>query len=410
MKLLCVHPSFPGQFKHLVPTLLERGDQIWAIRKPQPARTSGHPNLVVRNYAFSRGNGHDTHPLVVETESKVLRAEAAAREAVVLQQQGLTPDLILGHPGWGDMLFLADVWPNTPQLHYVEFFHGVPGTDHDIDDAHATPQTLQERARTRMKNANLLLSLNQMTWGMSPTQFQRSVLPAWAQTRTSVIHDGINTDWLTADHQAQLSLPNGRVLKAGDPVITFVNRTYEPYRGIHVFLQALINVQRQHPSAQAVLVGADTPQVSYGAHRRDSRGWLTALKEEHGGQLDWSRIHCLGMVPHQTLRQVYRVSQAHVYLTYPFVLSWSLLEAMSCGCLVIGSDTAPVQEVIQHGLNGLLVPFQDADLLAQRIVKALNEPQKMSSFRTQARLSSLRYSLANCLQQQVALIDSLAAS
>jgi glycosyltransferase involved in cell wall biosynthesis len=410
MKLLIIHPSFPGQFKHLVPKLLERGDQIWAIRKPQPASKSAHRNLVIRDYSFSRGNGQDTHPLVLETESKVIRAEATAREAIALKQQGLNPDLILGHPGWGDMLFLADIWPKAPQMHYVEFFYGVPGTDNDINDTYATSQTLQERARTRMKNANLLLNLNQMTWGITPTQFQRSVLPVWAQARTSVIHDGINTDWLTPDRDAQLKLPKGRILKAGDPVITFVNRTYEPYRGIHVFLQALIKVQREHSSAQAVLVGADTPHVSYGAHRSDDRGWLRALEEEHGGELDWSRIHCLGMVPHQTLRQVYRVSQAHVYLTYPFVLSWSLLEAMSCGCLVIGSDTAPVQEVIRHGHNGLLAPFHDTNLLAQTIIKALNESQKMAGLRAQARSSSLRFSLPNSLKQQLALIDSIATS
>jgi glycosyltransferase involved in cell wall biosynthesis len=409
MKLLCIHPNFPGQFKHLLPRLLERGDYLWAIHKAGGSALQ-HPHLELRPYALQRGNGRDTFPLVLETESKVLRGQAAAAQAEQLLREGLVPDLILGHPGWGDMLFLADVWPQVPQLHYLEFFHGVPGTDNDIADRYATEQTLQERQRTRMKNANLLLNLNQMAWGLSPTQFQRSVLPAWAQARTSVIHDGINTGWLTPDPQAQLPLPNGTLLGAGDPVITFVNRTFEPYRGIHVFLEALALVQQRHASAHAVLVGADTPQVSYGAHRSDGRGWLTALREELGDQLDWTRIHTLGQVPHSTLRQIYQVSAAHVYLTYPFVLSWSLLEAMSCGCLVIGSATAPVQEVIRHGHNGLMVPFQDAGALAHSLLKALNQPQRMAPLRQQARLDSLAYALPRCLQQQLALIDSLASA
>ena len=410
MKLLLVHPNFPGQFEHLVPALLARGDELWAIRKPWNHSSSEHKNLKVLTYQIQRGNGQDTHPLALETESKVIRGEAAAHEAQRLQQSGTTPDLILGHPGWGDMLFLTDVWPQVPQLHYLEFFHGVPGTDNDIADRHATPQTLHERQRTRMKNANLLLNLNQMTQGLTPTHFQRSVLPAWAQAKTRVIHDGINTEWLTPDPTAQLALANGSVLRAGDPVITFVNRTFEPYRGIHVFLEALALVQRQHPNAQALLVGADTPQVSYGAHRRDGRGWLTALRQELGDQLDWSRIHCVGTVAHTTLRQIYRVSAAHIYLTYPFVLSWSLLEALSCGCLVIGSGTAPVQEVIQHGHNGLLVPFQDAQQLAETMLQALRHPQLMDPLRCQARLSVQPYALPRCLEQQLALIDSIASA
>ena len=411
MRLLLVHPSFPGQFKHLAPALLARGDELWAIRKPsKQSISSTSKNLSVLTYKIQRGNGRDTHPLALETESKVIRGDAAAQQAQCLKQRGLTPDLIAGHPGWGDMLFLSDVWPQVPQLHYLEFFHGVPGTDNDITDRYATEQTLNERARIRMKNANLLLNLNQMSQGLSPTDFQRSVLPAWAQAKTSVIHDGINTQWLTPDATAQLNLPNGTVLRAGDPVITFVNRTFEPYRGIHVFLEALALVQHQHPKAQAVLVGNDTPQVSYGAHRNDGKGWLTALREELGDQLDWSRIHCLGTVAHKTLRQIYRVSAAHIYLTYPFVLSWSLLEALSCGCLVIGSATAPVQEVIQHGHNGLLVPFQDARQLAKTMLQALLKPQLMEPLRLQARHSMEPYALPRCLKQQLALIDSLASA
>jgi glycosyltransferase involved in cell wall biosynthesis len=201
------------------------------------------------------------------------------------------------------------------------------------------------------------------------------------------------------------------VLRPGDPVITFINRTFEPYRGVHVFLEALAQLQALHPTAQAVLVGADTPKVSYGAHRSDGRGWLTVLREQLGDRLDWRRIHLLGKVPHEVLREVYRVSAAHVYLSYPFVLSWSLLEAMSCGATVVGSATAPVQELIQHGKTGLLVPFGDAEALARTLLAALQQPAALAPVRQRARQHiQAHYALSACLQRQLQLVDAVAGS
>lgn len=408
MRLLLIHQGFPGQFGPLLPRLREQGHQLHTICPAKIAQRL--PEAVeALPYAVSRGNGANTHPLALETETKVLRGEAVATVAATLQGRGYQPDLILGHPGWGEMLFLGDVWPAVPQLHYVEFFHGVPGTDNDLLDRYATPQTWEEKARSRMKNANSLLNLNQMAWGVSPTRFQHSLLPSWAQARTSIIHDGIDTGWLCPDPEACLSLPSGLVLRAGDPVITFINRTFEPYRGIHVLLEALVQLQRAHPLAQVLLVGKDTPNVSYGAQRGDGRGWLTALREDLSNRLDWQRIHPLGLISHTTLRQVYRISAAHVYLTYPFVLSWSLLEAMSCGCMVIGSDTAPVRELVRHGDNGLLVPFGDPEPLAHTLLKALREPEALLSLRQQARADVvMRYNRVHCQAQWLATLDMAA--
>jgi glycosyltransferase involved in cell wall biosynthesis len=408
MKVLIVHPNFPGQFKHLIRKLIERGDKLWVIHR-QKSREFRYPGVDCHSYQIKRGNGQDTFPLVLETESKVLRGEAAAMQAQKLRKDGLIPNIIVGHPGWGDMLFMADVWPEVPQVHYLEFFYGQPGSDNDIADVFATKQTLHERQRTRMKNANLLLNLNQMSWGMCPTQFQRDIFPDWAKRKSSVIHDGIDTEWLTADYSAAAKLANGVVLRAGDPVITFINRTFEPYRGIHVFLEALHLVQARHPTAHCIMVGEDTPSVSYGASRQDGIGWLSFLKRELGSRLDWSRIHCTGTVTHTALRQIYRVSSAHVYLTYPFVLSWSLLEAMSCSCLVIGSDTEPVREVLSHGSNGLLVPFQDAELLSHYITEALLNPGKLMYLRQNARKTAQSYALPICLERQLALLDTVAS-
>jgi glycosyltransferase involved in cell wall biosynthesis len=407
MRILFAHQHFPAQFKHLVPRLLDRGDQIWALRQSGSKQINNHTNLRINPYKLSRCNGVDTHPLLLETESKVIRGMAAATQAIRLHDQGLTPDLIVGHPGWGEMLFLSDIWPQVPQLHYLEFFYGVPGTDHDIDDIHAKSSMFAEQAKLRLKNANLLLSLHQMSQGISPTFFQRSLFPEWAQNRCRVIHDGIDLDWLLPKNSAQLVLPTGQKLRAGDPVVTFINRTFEPYRGIHIFLDALVRIQKLHSAAQVILVGEDTPQVSYGSHRKDQVGWLTYLRKQHADELDWNRIHCLGTIPHSLLKTVYQVSAVHVYFTYPFVLSWSMLEAMACGCLVVGSATQPVEEVIHHGDNGFLVPFHDSKELAAITLKALHHPQSMVSIRRKARKSMSAYGLPRCLEQQIKLIDEL---
>ena len=418
MKVLLIHQGFPGQFSHLVTTLIARNDEVWAISTPREKKDIPL-GVHYLPYKLRRGNGHDTFPLASELETKIIRGESVARLASKLKEGIITgsqwiPDIIIGHPGWGEMMFLGDVWQDVPQIHYVEFFHGVPGTDNDISDRFAAMQTWEEKARARIKNTHLLSNLNQMQVGLCPTRFQRSLLPAWAQAQTRVIHDGIDTEWLSPDFSSEVRIaknsnhPDGLVLRHGDPIITFVNRTFEPYRGVHVFLEALTHVQARHPTAQTILVGADTPKVSYGARRSDHRGWLTALREEIGDRLDWNRIHHLGQIPHKMLRKVYQVSQAHVYLTYPFVVSWSLLEAMSCGALVIGSKTSPVQEIIENETNGLLVPFGDTNALAEALLRALRQPEDMLKIRNRARQHiKNNYRLQDCLQKQLELIDSV---
>lgn len=402
-----VHQSFPGQFKHLITPLLRRGDAI-TVLSPKD-RPKGCPEgLTWATYRWTRGSTQGIHPWAADMETKVIRGEALALKALELKKQGYQPDLIMGHPGWGEMLFLGDVWPQAPQLQYLEFFFGVPGTDTDFADTYAPERTLQHLGILRTRNAPLLVGMEAMTRGLTPTQFQRSVLPQWAQLKTEVIHEGVDTTWLHPDRGAALKV--GRtVFRAGDPIITFINRTFEPYRGVHVFLQALAIAQKQHPGLQALLVGQDTPDVSYGAQRRDGRGWLTALKEELGNHLDWNRIHCLGQVKHKILRVIYQISAGHVYLSYPFVLSWSVIEAMSCGCLVIGSNTEPVREVIRDEQTGLLVHFDDVNALAAKMLRATKQGAQEARVRREAREHAIEiYERSICIKKQIDLICRMA--
>lgn len=408
MRVLLIHKGFPGQFKHLFLKLQQRGHEISVISKPKP-KTLIPKGIAYTQYSIKKGNSPDVNKFCREFETKIIRGEAVAKCADKLKSTGYYPDLILGHPGWGEMLFLRDIWPRCPQIHYLEFFYGVPGTDNDFEESMQRPLNWEERAYTRIKNAHLLSNMNSMEAGLTPTYFQHSLLPEWVKACTQVIHDGIDCDWLSPNNQARLIFKNGFILRSGMPIVTFINRTFEPYRGIHVFLESIKELQRLHSTFHTILVGEDTPFVSYGKSRTDGAGWLTILKKEYGPGLDWSRIHAVGKVTHTQLKTIYQISSAHVYLSYPFVLSWSMLEAMSCGCLVIGSDTAPVRELIKNGKNGILVPFSDAKQIKEQIHQALLYPSRYLAIKKEARRSIQDgYNLIDCINKQVTFLESFA--
>lgn len=417
MKILFVHQTYPGQFVHLEAALLARGDSITAICKRKSVKphkikvgTSSMPAATrIFDYPIIRGNTPGLPPLALDFETKILRATWVAELAESLRLDDYRPDLIISHPGWGESLFLGDVWPGVPQLHYMEFdYNG--GVDVNFDPEFSVAPNWMSGARQRMKTANTLLNLQQMTWGYTPTRFQWSTLPALYRQRVSVIHDGIDTKKLRPDPGATFSLPDGTLINPGAPLLTFVNRTFEPYRGVHRFLRALPELQLRWPELHVLMIGRDSPKVSYGKRRSDGRGWLEVLRQELDGQLDWARIHTPGHLSYPQFIRAMQVSMAHVYFTYPFVLSWSLLEAMACGALVIGSATAPVQEVIEDGVNGLLVGFHDHQGLIDRISSVLAEPERFNSIRESARRTVIeRYSLDDCIQRQLRLIDSVAS-
>ena len=409
MKILIVHQGFPGQFKHLLPVLKARGDSVYAI-VTQKVKTRFEQDQNITAYALCRGNGGDTHPLCVETESKVIRGESVAKIAIDAKANGFTPDLILCHPGWGEALFLKEVWKNTPQLHYVEYMYSSIDSDLDFDKILRIPSDWEMLSKCKMKNASLLLSMNEMSWGVTPTKFQYNTIPKWAQAKTSIIHDGIDTDWASPNKESTFRLRSGKEWKKGDQVISFVNRTFEPYRGVHVFINALEHLMKENTNVDVVLIGEDTPNVSYGSSRDDGIGWLSHLRKEYENRIDWSRVYSPGQISHNLLRDLFRVSSAHIYLTYPFVLSWSMLEAMSCGALVIGSNTAPVEDVITHEYNGILVPFNDPAKIANTIQNVLTNQHSYEPLRQKARETIIsKFNLKDCIKKHLTLIDAVAS-
>jgi glycosyltransferase involved in cell wall biosynthesis len=365
--------------------------------------------IIYRRYSLARGNTTGIHPLVLETESKMIRGEACASAAFELRQKGFFPDLICAHPGWGEALFLQHIWPGTPILCYQEFFYQEEGFDLGFDPELQGERSWKENARTAMKNAHLLLTLESSSWNVCPTLFQRSSFPSHWQSRISVIHDGIDSHKACPNpNVADLTLPDSTVLQQGDPVVTFVNRRMEPYRGFHTFVRALPLLQKLVPTARVVLVGG-TSGVSYGAQCSQGE-WKDQFLAEIEGAYNPEHVHFTGPLPYASFLNLLQLSACHVYLTYPFVLSWSLLEAMSCGCAVVGSATAPVEEVIRNGHNGLLVNFFSPGDLATAIAELLSHPDRAAQLGQAARETILsKYTLEQCVPRHLALLDLVAS-
>ncbi|TAK41297.1 MAG: glycosyltransferase [Betaproteobacteria bacterium] len=401
MNLLFVHQNFPGQFRHLAPHFARLGHAVKALG----IDGAGLPGIEMQRYKPGRATSREAHPWAQEFETKVIRGEACAAAAQQLKAQGFVPDVIVANPGWGESLFLKDVWPQARMLALIEFYYAARGLDFDFDPEFHR-QDLARHARLRAKNAHLLMALSDMDWGLCPTEFQRGTVPPEYRARTSVIFDGIDTNAVRPDPGAFVTV-NGRTLRAGDEVLTFVNRNLEPYRGYHVFMRALPEILRRRPNAVALIVGGDG--ASYGAAAPEGKTWKQIFFDEVKDRLDASRVRFLGRLPYADYLRVLQVSACHVYLTYPFVLGWSCIEALAAGGLVVGSRTPPVEEAIRHGENGLLVDFFDTAALAATASDCLANPERHTALRTQARATAVeRYDLASvCLPQQVRLIENL---
>ena len=344
-------------------------------------------------------------------ETKVIRGEACFRAALALRAQGFTPDAIVAHHGWGESLFLKDVWPQARLGVYCEFFYHAQGADTGFDPEFPAHDE-GEVCRLRLKNLNNLLHFETADAGISPTRWQASTFPEPFRSRITVVHDGIDTNALMPNPQVSLTLNGQLKLTRDDEVVTFVNRNLEPYRGYHVFMRALPQILAQRPRARVLIVGGD--DVSYGARPPDGRKWRDIFAAEVRPRIsdaDWARVHFLGNLAYPAFVALLQLSRVHVYLTYPFVLSWSLLEAMACGAVVVGSATAPVMEVIEDGRNGHLVDFFDREGWLNTLERVLAAPEKQGAIAARARQTVVeRYDLRDhCLPRQLELVDQVAA-
>lgn len=400
MKVLFIHQNFPGQFVHLAGALArDRKNRVVALAQ---ADNPVPPGVELRTYSLLRAPAEQTHPLLQEEEGKVLRAEAVAAAAFHLKQEGFAPDIVVAHPGWGEAMFIKDVFPAAKLLVYCEYYYAAEGQDVGFDPEQPA-LSFQQRCNLRMRNCASLLALQDADAAISPTQWQRSTFPAWAHNKINVIHDGIDYGAVAYNPHACLSLatPAGQLrLTNKDKVFSYVARSLEPVRGFHMFMRMLPKVLKHASDAHVVVVGGH--DVSYGSLAPGGGSWLDYLLDEVGSELDLRRVHFVGRVPKSAFHNLLNVSRAHLYWSMPFVLSWSLLEAAASGVPLIASDTPPIQEFAAD-LGITTHPFFDTDAFASSLLHRLSctDPQRSSG----PLLESIE--LQRCLAQQVKLLNEL---
>jgi glycosyltransferase involved in cell wall biosynthesis/parvulin-like peptidyl-prolyl isomerase len=384
MRILFLHPNFPAQFRHVAAALAKNSNNQVVFGTTR--RDGKLPGINKVIYSPKREARPETHHYVRPLENAVLQGQAVFRMAEQLKAKKFVPDVVYGHSGWGPTLFIKDIFPQAKLLCYFEWFYHAHGSDADFDPNESL--TEDDEARIRIKNAPILQDLYSCDHGLSPTYWQRQQFPSEYQSKINVLHDGIDTDFFRPKSGAKLVLPSKNLdLSHVDEIVTYATRGMEPYRGFPQFMEAVALLQQRRPNCHVVVVGEN--RVAYGKKLPDGKTYKDLMLEQF--PIDQSRIHFTGWLPYQEYLQVLQASSAHVYLTRPFVLSWSLLESLSTGCLVVGSRTAPVMEVIQDGVNGLLADFFSPQEICDRIEEALNNPDKMAPIRAKARETVEKY-------------------
>lgn len=387
----------PGQFKYLAAHLAKTHSVVF-ISCNNGVELPNIRKKIIQHHQPSKNSS--IHHYLKSVEPMIYNGQACFRACKELKDDGYIPDVIYGHPGWGDMLFIKDIFPNTPVINYCEFYYRGTGADVHFNTDTINLNTL---ARTRIKNTHLLSSLESCDYGIAPTKWQRSLHPTEFHQKIRVCHEGIQTNYVKPNDQARLQINSTLTLDRSTPVITYIARNLEPYRGFPTAMRALEDVLKSYPTAHAVILGGD--DVSYGAPSATGKSY----REEMMGTLDLptDRIHFLGKVPYETYLTVLQISTVHLYLTIPFVLSWSLLEAMSAECLIVASDTAPVKEVINHNQNGLLVDIKSVADISNQLLEALNNVSQLAHLKNAARQTIIKdFNLEDCLNRQIQLIES----
>lgn len=374
MRILLVHRNFPGQFRYLAPKLVKTPEFDVVVLAERTCAVEiqrrQYPDIRYAFYERAGGELRRGDELTGILDDDIQRGELAVKAAEGLRHEGFEPDIVFVHPGWGEGLFLKHVFPAARHLHYLEFpFHDF-GVDTDFDPEF--PVSDAERRRRHLRNATQLLSLRHADYFVAPTKWQLSLYPNAFRERAQVIGDGIDTKWIASIRPTGLRLPDGITIMPGDELVTYVAHGLEPYRGFHVFMRALPDILSRRPHVRVIVAGTD--RAYYANQLGPGESWRRVLEAELGQRLPMERVHFLGFLRYDACMAVLCMSTVHVYLTYPFAPSYSLFEALAAGCLVVGSATEPVKEVVRDGENGLLVDFFDRDGLVDRVVTVLADP------------------------------------
>ncbi|WP_050931597.1 glycosyltransferase family 4 protein [Aestuariivita boseongensis] len=381
MRFLFVHQNMPGQYREVIQWLGASGDhQI--VFLTQRKECPSFPGVKTVRYSPHHKAANDTYGLSKVWENATGAGFGAAMAAEKLKEAGFSPDIIIGHTGWGEMLFLKQVWPDVPVLGLFEYFYRASGGSVGFDPEE--PMNDHAPFLLEARNAVPYAALHQVDRGIVPTIWQRDRFPDSFHDKLHVLHDGIRTDKLMPDPDVRVRLGRlDRDLTREDEIVTYVARNMERTRGFHQFMRALPRILEARPNARVIAIGGN--DTSYGQSSKHPGGLRGEMEEEVGHLIDWSRVHFVGRVPYAQFCRILQLSRCHIYLTMPFVLSWSLMEAMAMEATIVTSDVAPVREVVEHGKTGLLVDFFDPAALADQVAQVLEAPSDFSHLGVAAR-------------------------
>lgn len=405
MKILFVHQNFPGQYRELYRWLAAQGgNEMVCLSQRKDGTTLKNARHV--RYTPHHKPAEDAYALTKYWEECCGNGYAVARACQDLDAEGFKPDIILGHVGWGELTFLKQVWADVPIIGFFEYYFlsegGSVGFDPEFPASPQAPFIMHAR------NAVNFANLQTVDLGLSPTLFQRNTYPESFHKKMYVCHDGIRTDQLTPNAKARVPLSRlGREVTRADEVFTYMARNMEPTRGFHIFMRALPDILDARPNARALIIGGN--ESSYGKASDDKGGYRATMEREVGDRVDWDRVHFLGRVPYDSYQSIIQVSRCHIYLTVPFVLSWSLMESMSMGATIVASDTLPVREIMTHGETGLLVDFFDPAALTTQVIEVLKAPADFEHLGRAARQHVIdTYDFeTRCLPEHIARINNL---
>ena len=408
MKIIFVHQNFPGQFLHLSKVLSKQKHEVYAVRV-QDKKPYNYGGVKVLPYRVSTSSKRSEDLIVTDFESKIIRATSCLNHCLKLKDQGLEPDFIFAHHGWGESLFLKEVWPNAKLALYCEFFYHAKGFDSDFDPE-LQNNDLNQRIKIQCKNINNYLHFPLADGALSPTKWQADTFPHPFRKKISVIHDGIDTRNLNPRRNVSLTLNSSQIIDQDSQVLTYISRDLDPFRGFHIFMRALPELLEYSKELKVIIIGGDGP--GYGARHPSGRSWKDIFVEEVFPSLSQSqkeRVFFLGKVPYNQYLTILRLSTVHVYFTYPFILSWSFLESMSLGCSIVASNTPPVMEVMEDRKHGLLTDFFDPRKLSNRVIELLDSPSLRKKLSINAReLVVQKYDLNKvCIPKQIDWLSNL---
>ena len=406
MKIMFVHQNMPGQYRELVQWLAGTGDhQIYFLTQRKAAPSfEGVQTRVYEPHHKPADNAYGLSKNWEESTGNGLGAARAARQ--IEKTEGFKPDIVIGHVGWGELTFFKEIWKDVPIIGLFEYYYSATGGPVGFDPAEPVSENTPFLLHAR--NAVPLANIETVDMGLSPTFWQRDRFPQSFHRKLYVCHDGIRTDQLKPDPKVRLKL--GRLkhdLTRADEIVTFVSRNLERTRGFHIFMRALPRILKERPNARVLILGGN--DTSYGGKSKHPGGLRAEMEAEVGKDVDWRRVHFLGKLPYDDYQKVVQISRCHLYLTMPFVLSWSFLEAMAMEATIVASDVAPVREAITHGKTGLLVDFFNPDAFAEQVIEVLQDPEKYQRFGPEARKHVVQHYdfLTKCLPEHIAQINAL---